>query len=87
MAGLTANLGLAAMRRGQNELAIHYLSTALARAEALGVQHMTAQIHLWLAPLLPAAEARTHLAAARSIAESGGRKLLLEQVERLSASI
>lgn len=87
VAGLTANLGLAALRRGRSELAIHYLSTALARAEGLGVQHMTAQIHLWLAPLLPAAEARAHLAAARSIAESGGRKLLLEQVERLEAGI
>jgi DNA-binding SARP family transcriptional activator len=83
VAGLTANLGLVAARRGQNVLAIHHLSTALARAEALGLRHLSAQIHLWLVPLLPASESHTHLAAARSIAESGGRKLLLAEIERL----
>jgi DNA-binding SARP family transcriptional activator/lipopolysaccharide biosynthesis regulator YciM len=83
IAGLTANLGLVAARRGQDALAIHDLSTALARAEALGIQHLTAQIHLWLAPLLPASESRAHLAAARAIAESGGRRLLLAEIGRL----
>ncbi len=83
IAGLTANLGLVAQRRGQTSLAMHRLSTALAKAESLGIQHLTAQIHLWLVPLLPPAEAADHLAAARAIAESGGRKLLLAEVERL----
>jgi DNA-binding SARP family transcriptional activator len=87
VAGLTANLGLLAVRRGQTDLAIHRLSTALARADALGTQHLAAQIRLWLAPLLPPAEARAHLAEARAIAESGGRKRLLEEVARLEAAL
>ena len=53
MAGLTANLGRVAQRRGETTLAIHRLSTALAKAEALGLPHLTAQIRVWLAPLLP----------------------------------
>jgi tetratricopeptide (TPR) repeat protein len=87
VAGLTANLGLLALGRGQIDLAIHRLSTALARADALGTQHLAAQIRLWLAPLLPPAEARAHLAEARAIAESGGRKRLLEEVIRLEADL
>jgi DNA-binding SARP family transcriptional activator len=82
IAGLTANLGRVAQRRGETTLAIHRLSTALARAEALGLPHLTAQIRLWLAPLLPPAEARVQLAEARAIAESGGRKRLLEEIEQ-----
>lgn len=85
IAGLTANLGLVAARRGQTASAIHRLSTALARADALGTQHLAAQIRVWLAPLLPPDEARTTLAEARAMAESGGRKRLLEEVERLEA--
>jgi predicted ATPase len=83
IAGLTANLGLVALRRGQTTLAIHRLSTALARAEALGTRHLTARIHIWLAPLLPPAERQNHIAAARDIAESTRRRLLLEEVQRL----
>lgn len=87
IAGLTANLGLVAERRGQLTSAIHRLSTALARADALGTQHLAAQIRVWLAPLLPPAEARATLAEARAIAESGGRQRLLEEVERLEAML
>jgi tetratricopeptide (TPR) repeat protein len=87
MAGLTANLGLVAVRRGQTASAIHRLSTALARADALGTQHLAAQIRVWLAPLLPPDEARTALAEARAIAESGGRKRVLEEVGRLEREL
>ena len=83
VAGLTANLGLVALRRGQSALAIHRLSSALGQADALGTRHLAAQIRLWLVPLLPPAEARAHLAEARAIAESGGRLRLLAEVERL----
>ena len=83
MAGLTANLGLVAAQTGQTALAIHRLSTALARADALGTVHLAAQIRLWLVPLLPRPEARAMLAEARAMAESGGRKRLLEEAERL----
>jgi tetratricopeptide (TPR) repeat protein len=87
LAGLMANLGLVAQRRGENALAIHRLSTALARAEALNLKHLSAQIRVWLAPLLPINEARAHLAEARSIAESSGRKRLLEEIEAASQRI
>ena len=87
IAGLTANLGLVAQRRGETGLAIHRLSTALARADALGVCQLATQIRLWLVPLLPLAEARAHLAQARAIAESSGRRLLLDQVTQLERQI
>ncbi len=80
IAGLTANLGRVAQRRGETALAIDRLSTALAQADALGLPHLAAQIRLWLVPLLPPAEARVQLAEARTIAESGGRKRLLEEI-------
>lgn len=83
IAGLTANLGRLARRRGETAIAIHRLSTALARADALGVKHLAAQIRLWLVPLLPPGEARTRLAEARAIAASGNRRRLLDEVTRL----
>jgi tetratricopeptide (TPR) repeat protein len=83
IAGLTANLGLAAKARGETALAIHRLSTALAQADALGTRHLSAQIRLWLAPLLPPAEARHRLAEARALAEQGGRQRLLAEAARL----
>ncbi|MGH8632290.1 MAG: tetratricopeptide repeat protein, partial [Burkholderiales bacterium] len=87
IAGLTANLGLVAQKRGETALAIHRLSTALARADALGTQHLAAQIRLWLVPLLPPAEARTVLAEARAMAESSGRRRLLDEATRLQQQI
>ncbi len=87
IAGLTANLGLVAQRRGDTVLAIHRLSTALAHADSLGTRHLAAQIRLWLAPLLPPAEARARLAEARAIAESGGRRRLLAEADRLEAAL
>jgi tetratricopeptide (TPR) repeat protein len=87
IAGLTANLGLVEIQRNQHELAIHHLSTALARADALGTQHLATQIRIWLAPLLPATEAHQHLLEARAIAASGGRRKLLDEVARLEAEL
>jgi uncharacterized protein YciW len=78
---------LGAPARGDTTLAVHRLSTALARADALGTRHLAAQIRIWLAPLLPPAEARAHLAEARAIAESGGRRRLLEEIARLELEI
>jgi tetratricopeptide (TPR) repeat protein len=87
IAGLTANLGRVAQRRGETALAIHRLSTALAKAEALGLPHLAAQIRVWLAPLLPPAEAQAQLAEARAIAESGRRKRLLEEIAQAERRI
>lgn len=87
IAGLTANLGLVAHKRGETTLAIHRLSTALARADSIGTQHLAAQVRLWLAPLLPPAEAQARLAEARAIAESSGRRRLLDEATRLEAQL
>lgn len=87
VAGLSANLGLVAARRGQTGLAIHRLSTALGHADELGIQHLAALIRIWLAPLLPPAEARAALAHARAIAESGGRQRLLAEIAQAEAAL
>lgn len=80
VAGLQANLGLVAIRRGQTSLAIHLLSSGLSEADGLGTQHLATQIRIWLAPLLPPQEARRILAEAHASAEASGRQRLLEQV-------
>jgi DNA-binding SARP family transcriptional activator/Flp pilus assembly protein TadD len=85
IAGLTANLGLVAVGRGQKDLAIHHLSTALAQSDAIGTRHLSAQVRIWLVPLLPRDEARVHLLEARSIAEAGNRQRLLADISRLEA--
>jgi DNA-binding SARP family transcriptional activator len=87
VAGLTANLGLVALRRGQTALAIHRLSAAIARADALGTRHLAAQVRVWLAPLLPPAEARAAIAEARAIAESGGRRRLLAEIAQVEKGL
>ena len=50
----------------------------MGRADTLGTRHLSAQIRIWLAPLLPPAEARATLAEARALAESGNRTRLLK---------
>jgi len=87
VAGITANLGRVAKARGQTALAIHLLSTAQARADALGTHHLAAQIRIWLVPLLPAERARVTLAEARALAENGGRQRLLADIVSLETSI
>jgi DNA-binding SARP family transcriptional activator/Tfp pilus assembly protein PilF len=87
IAGITANLGLVALRSGDKLLAIHRLSTALAHADSLGILHLAAQIRIWLAPLLPVSAAREHLTAAQAIAEHGGRQLLLQQIAELQSQL
>src|SRR5690606_4497290 len=85
IAGLTANLGLVAQRRGQTELAVHRFTTALAQADAISNRFLGAQIRLWLAPLLPPEEARAHLAAARAVITGSGYRRLEAELERLEA--
>jgi DNA-binding SARP family transcriptional activator len=87
VAGLTANLGLLALARGEERLAIHRLSRALAHADDLGSHHLAAQIRLWLAPLLPPAEAHAALAQVRALAARGGRRRLLQEAERLEVKL
>jgi tetratricopeptide (TPR) repeat protein len=80
IAGLTANLGLLSLRRGETNLAIHQLSSALSLSDALGTKHLSSQIRIWLAPLLPRTEALYNLAEARAFAETSGRKRLLDEI-------
>jgi DNA-binding SARP family transcriptional activator len=87
IAGLTANLGRVAQQQGETALAIHRLSTALAKAETLGLPHLAAQIRLWLAPLLPPAEARAALNEVRALAASTGRKRLLEEAQQVESKL
>ena len=87
VAGLTANLGLVAVQRGHTSLAIYRLSKALSLADTLGTRHLAAQVRLWLAPLLPPAEARARLSEARAIVESSGRRRLLDEVIRLEQDL
>ncbi|RPI78179.1 MAG: hypothetical protein EHM41_26115 [Chloroflexi bacterium] len=84
IAGFTANLGLLASQRGKMDTAIHRLSTAMKASDDLGTRHLSAQIRIWLAPLLAEEEGKALLAEARAIAEAGGRKRLLEEISRLS---
>jgi tetratricopeptide (TPR) repeat protein len=81
VAGLTANLGRLAAARQQNDLAIHLLSTALARADDLGTRHLAVRVRIWLAPLLPKPQARQQLAEARVLAE--GRLGLIAEIDRV----
>jgi tetratricopeptide (TPR) repeat protein len=83
IAGLTANLGLAAKQRGHHELAVEHLSAALAQAESLNIRFLATQIRVWLAPLLPPAEAHPHLVTARATAEQDGYEGLLAEAVRL----
>jgi DNA-binding SARP family transcriptional activator len=83
MAGLTANLGLLALARGQTGFALHRFTTALAQADAISSRFLAAQIRLWLAPLLPAESARVLLDEARAIITAAGYHGLLPQLERL----
>lgn len=87
IAGFTANLGLLAVKRGKPEIAIHRLSTAMKASDDLGTRHLSAQIRIWLAPLLAENEARDLLSEARAIAEAGGRKRLLAEIVHLEEKI
>jgi hypothetical protein len=60
---------------------------AQVKADTLGTRHLAAQIRSWLAPLLPTAEGRVLLAEARAITESSGRRLLLEEINRLENNL
>ena len=83
LAGHTANLGLVAVARGQAELARARLREALTLADTLGASHLAVRIQIWLAPLLPPAEAAPFLAKARAAAEAAGYSGLLDEITRL----
>ena len=83
IAGITANLGLLAIVRGQNELATHHLTTALTQADAISSRFLAAQIRLWLAPLVAITSARTYLEEASAIIAAGRYHRLQPQLQRL----
>jgi len=79
VAGLTANLGLLERERGRHGEALELLSAARAAADEHGLHHLAAQVRIWLAPLLPRADALAQLDEARAIARRGDRQRLLEE--------
>ncbi len=87
IAGLTANLGLVAKQRGDKDLARQRFTTALNLAEQLGSHHLEVRVRIWLAPLLPAEEARLCLEAAHAIAERDGLQGLLEEIHKLEKNL
>jgi DNA-binding SARP family transcriptional activator len=87
IAGLSANLGRVAAQRGDTLHAIDSFMSAREQAEAAAAHHLVAQIRLWLAPLLPASEARQELAAVRTFAEQTGRSTLLDEVAQVEARL
>jgi DNA-binding SARP family transcriptional activator len=87
IAGLTANLGLVAQRRGQTAAAIEYFTAARDAADAASTRFLAAQIRLWLAPLLTADAARAELAAARAIITAGHYHRLDEELTRLEQAL
>jgi len=87
VAGLTANLGLVAKARGQTDAARGQLQQALHLAEPVGNHHLEVRIRIWLAPLLPTADARTCLQAAQELAERDGLKGLLDEIEQLEKTV
>ena len=87
IAGLTANLGLVAKARGQIDEARDQLQQALQLAEPVENHHLEVRIRIWLAPMLPTADARACLRAARVLAERDGLKGLLEEIEQLEKTI
>lgn len=83
IAGITANLGLVAQQRGQKAQAQQLLEQALQGANAIGAQHLSAQIRIWLAQLLPPSQAQALLEQAKQFAQQGQRERLLEQIAQL----
>jgi len=87
IAGLTANLGLVAKARGQIEAARKNLQQALQLAEPVGNHHLEVRIRIWLAPLLPTAEARACLQTAQKLAKRDGLKGLMDEIEQLEKTV
>jgi hypothetical protein len=87
IAGLTANLGLVARQRGQNELACKRLNEALGQADQVGNRHLAVRIRIWMAPLLPDEESRACLNIAQELAEEAGFKGLLEEIGNLRVNL
>jgi DNA-binding SARP family transcriptional activator/predicted ATPase len=83
IAGITANLGLLALARGQQELAVHHFTTALAQANAISSRFLAAQIRMWLAPLVATAKGRALLDDARAIIAAGRYHRLEAQLAQL----
>jgi predicted ATPase len=84
IAGLTANLGLVALRRGDDHLAREHLDAALELTQQLGARYLEVRIRIWINPLLSEKEAKKNLENARTLAEYGGLRSLLEEISDLT---
>lgn len=80
IAGLHANLGRVALRRGQTETARERLFQALALADELGSKYLATSIRIWLVPLLTPDEAGAWVGEIRRIATENGYQPLLAEL-------
>jgi DNA-binding SARP family transcriptional activator/predicted ATPase len=87
IAGHLSNLGLVAIRRGDQPLARQRLTDALQQAQAVGARHLEVHIRIWLAPLEPAAEAARLLSEARALAQGGNFGKLIEEIDQLEKAL
>src|SRR6185369_8822049 len=87
IAGITANFGLVAKARGENDLAREQLQKALTLVEPLGNHHLEVRIRIWLAPLLAAQDAQACLHSARVLAERDSLNGLLEEIKHLESGL
>ncbi len=87
IAGMTANLGLVAKQRGDIPLARGRLQSALELVEPLGNHHLEVRIRIWMAPLLSFENAHACLNSARLLAEQGGLKGLLVEIDELEKQL
>lgn len=86
IAGIEANIGLVARAREDIDSATKHLQHAMAKADALGVHHLAAQIRIWLATLVGDNEAIQRLDEASVLANNGERQLLLTQIAAIRAT-
>ncbi|MEM7531321.1 MAG: AAA family ATPase [Chloroflexota bacterium] len=85
IAGLTANLGLVAKRRGENATALDLFNRALTHAEAIDHHYLITQICWWMASLLPESEATIQRTKAQELAQTYGFQRLLDEMLLTSA--
>ena len=80
-AGITANLGRLAARKGDLASAARLLTAAKQQSDSINARHLSVQIRIWLADLVPPPDAALLLFEARKAAP-GGSALLLRQIEQ-----
>lgn len=85
--GNKANRARVSKARGDAHTARARLLEALAEADQLKAQHLATRIRIWVAPLLPVAEARKQLQLARQVALESGFQGLFREIEQVELEL